>query len=102
MVPNIGKNFRFAHLPGIVIGDGAIIGNDCIVYHGVTIGQSHGLYPRIGNNVLIYPHTQILGGINIGDNVTILANSVVVKDIPSNTIVGGIPAKIIKQKKNEK
>jgi serine O-acetyltransferase len=59
----------------------------------VTIGQNHGLYPRIGKNVIVYPGAKIIGGIHIGDGEIIGANAVVVTDVPENSVVGGIPAK---------
>ena len=58
----IGQRFRFAHLPGIVIGSGAIIGDDCIMFQGVLLGQSHGQFPVIGNNVTLCAHSCVLGG----------------------------------------
>lgn len=96
----IGERLRIAHLPGIVIGNGVKIGNDCILYQGVLIGQTHGKYPTLGNNITICANTCVLGDIRIGDNVIILANSVVTHDIPANSIVAGIPAKVIKDKGN--
>lgn len=95
---NLGKCLRFAHIPGIVIGSGSIIGDNCILFNGILIGQSHGKYPLIGNNVTICSNASIYGDVKIGDNCIILANSVVTHDIPSNTIAGGIPAKVIKEK----
>ena len=97
----IGKRVTFVHPFGIVIGEDSILGNDVTIYQQVTIG-SHGKkncdreYPIIGNKVKIYAGAKILGAIKIGDNVIIGANSVVLKDIPSNTTVAGVPAKIIK------
>lgn len=96
----IGKRIRFSHLPGIVIGRGSKIGDDCLLFQGVLLGQVHNRFPTIGNHVTICANACVLGGITIGDNVIILANSVVTHDIPSNSVVGGIPAKIIKRKDN--
>lgn len=76
------------------------IGDNCQVWHGVTIGKSHSgkLEPRpiIGNNVKICCHATVLGGITIGDNVVIGANAVVTKSVPANCIVIGNPARILK------
>lgn len=58
----LGKRIRFAHLSGIVIGDHASIGNDCVLFQGITLGQSHGLYPTIGNHVTICANSVIVGG----------------------------------------
>lgn len=83
---------------GIVIHDRAIIGEDCHIDQNVTIGgtSKHYKVPVIGNHVYIGAGAQILGPIKIGDNVVIGANSVVVKDVPSGSLVVGVPAKIIK------
>ena len=76
------------------------IGENCKIYQQVTIGYNHALQaPIIGNNVEICCGAKVIGGINIGDDSLIGANAVVIRDVPSHTIVGGIPAKIIK--KNE-
>jgi len=98
----IGRRFRIAHGLGTVIGGETRIGDDCIVFHGVTIGtiapeiSTDISYPIIGNHVIIYVGAKILGGVTIGDNVVIAANSVVITDIPSQTLVAGVPARVIK------
>ena len=80
-------------LHGIFISQGAEIGNNCVIYQGVTIGSNtlnnskHVGAPKIGNNVFIGASAIIIGGIKIGDNVRIGANCIVTKDIPSNTTV---------------
>lgn len=89
---------QFPHPQNIVIGAGSIIGSQCTIYQDVTIGQNHGLYPRIGENVIVYPGAKIIGGIHIGDGAIIGANAVVVTDVPENSVVGGIPAKVLKMK----
>lgn len=88
----------FPHPVGIVIGKGVKIGNKCTVYQNVTIGSKNNLgqnYPKIGDNVTIYANSCIFGDVIIGDNVIIGACSLINKDIPSNSIVAGNPAKII-------
>lgn len=92
----IGENLKIAHFLGLVIGSGAVIGDNCEIYHQVTIGKKNNGYPIIGNNVKIYTGAKIIGNIRIGDNAIIGANSVVLKDIPKNSTAVGIPAKIIK------
>lgn len=64
--------------------------------HNVTIGHKNGKAPTIGNNVIVSPSCNIVGGIHIGDNVIVGIGSVVVKDVPANSIVAGNPARVIK------
>jgi serine O-acetyltransferase len=96
----IGHFVTFEHQHGIVIHGNAIIGDNCIIRHGVTIGiqtiDKPFDAPKIGNNVNIGAGAKILGKVNIGDNVIIGANAVIVKDIPPNSIVVGIPGTVIK------
>lgn len=97
----IGKSLFIDHGMGVVIGETAIIGDDVLMYQGVTLGGT-GLekgkrHPTIGNNVVIGTGAKILGNITIGDNSYIGANAVVVKDIPQNSTVVGVPGRITKQ-----
>ncbi len=94
----VGKNFRIDHFGGIVISGYAKFGNNCVLRNGVTVGLKRiedPVAPNIGNNVDIGTGAKILGDITIGDNVLIGANSVVLKDVPAESIAVGIPAKII-------
>ena len=96
----IGNNLFIDHGTGIVIGETTIIKDNVTIYHGVTLG-GRGLdkgkrHPTIGNNVIIGCGAKILGNINIGDNVKIGANSVVLKDVIDNATIVGIPGKIVK------
>ena len=96
----IGRRFFIDHGMGVVIGETAIIGNDCLIYHGVTLGgtsQNKNIrrHPKVGNNVLIGAGAKILGSIEIQDNVKVGANSVVTTDCPANSTVVGIPARRI-------
>lgn len=93
---SIGENLKIEHINGIVIGNDAVIGDNCTIYQQVTIGQKNGLYPTIGNNVIIFPGARIIGGINIGDNSIIGTNAVVLHDVPENSVAAGVPAKIIR------
>lgn len=95
----LGKRIFFDHGMGIVIGETAIIGDDCIIFHGVTLGglSSNKVkrHPTLKNNVMIGAGAKLLGDITIGNNVKIGANSVVLKNIPDNTVAVGIPARIV-------
>ncbi len=99
----IGIGVKFPHPNGIVIGEMTKIGNNCTIYQQVTFGGRNigdaqkNNYPTVGNNVIIFAGAKLIGNINIGDNVIIGANSVVNKNIPSNTVIGGVPAKILKE-----
>lgn len=96
----IGKGTCFPHdALGIVIHPDAIIGTNCNINQGVTIGGRSDLttLPRIGNNVIIGANATVLGDIVIGDNATIGAGAVVIHDVPENTVVAGVPAKEIKK-----
>lgn len=88
------------HGMGIVIGETAIIGDDCTIYHGVTLGGTgkdiNKRHPTLKNNVIVGCGAQILGNITIGNNVKIGANTVVLNDIPDNSTVVGIKGTIKK------
>ncbi|MEG2646036.1 MAG: serine O-acetyltransferase [Clostridia bacterium] len=92
----IGDRLFIDHGIGIVIGETAIIGDDCTIYHQVTLGgtgkESIKRHPTLKNNVLVGAGSKVLGNITIGNNVKIGANSVVLKDVDDNTTVVGIPA----------
>lgn len=84
----------------VVIGETAEVGNDVLMYHNVTLGGTgnhHGKrHPTIKNNVIISSGAKVLGPITIGENSKIGANAVVLKDVPDNATVVGIPAKVVK------
>jgi serine O-acetyltransferase len=96
----IGKGFFIDHGMGVVIGETTEIGDYVTLFQGVTLGgtgKEHGKrHPTLGNHVVVGAGAKILGGIKIGDNVKIGANSVVLKSIPSNSTVIGVPARVIK------
>ena len=98
----IGKRLFIDHGMGIVIGETAEIGNDCTIYHGVTLGGTGKdilkRHPTLGNNVMVGAGAKLLGPINVGNNVKIGAGSVVLKDIEDSVTVVGVPAsRIIKK-----
>lgn len=96
----IGRRLFIDHGMEIVIGETATIGNDCTIYHGVTLGgtgkDKYKRHPDLGNNVMVGCGAKILGPIKIGNNVKIGAGAVVTKDIEDNVTVVGIPAKVVK------
>lgn len=94
----IGKRLVIDHGMGIVIGETSIVGDDCLIFHGVTLGgksfEDKKRHPTIGNKVILGAGAKILGNITIGDNSVVGANSVVTHDVPSGVVVTGIPAKM--------
>jgi serine O-acetyltransferase len=101
----IGPGFYIGHFGGIVVNEAAVIGNNCNLSHGVTIGQLNrgpaAGCPTIGDNVYIGPGAKIVGRIHIGDGAAVGANAVVVNDVPPRTSVGGVPARVISDKGSE-
>ncbi|MEY8349326.1 serine acetyltransferase [Bacillus cereus] len=96
----IGKGTKIGYGGiGIVIHSRSIIGENCVINSGVTIGGTSKKFdvPELGDNVYVGTGAKIIGPVKIGDNVVIGANAVVTKDIPSNCMVVGIPARIIKK-----
>ncbi len=98
---SIGKEFFIDHGMGVVIGETTIIGDNVLLYQGVTLGGT-GLekgkrHPTIGNNVVIGAGAKILGNITIGDSSYVGANAVVIRDVPPNSTVVGVPGRITKQ-----
>ena len=96
----IGRRFFIDHGSGVVIGETAILGDDVLLYQGVTLGGTGNergkRHPTLGNNVVIGTGAKVLGNITIGDNVKIGAGSVVVHDVPSNSTVVGIPGRVVR------
>lgn len=100
----VGPGLCIAHTGGIVLGARAI-GRNVTIYHGVTIGAKEmdvaytpDKRPLVGDHVVIGAGAKILGGISIGDNSVIGANAVVTRDIPPDSVAGGIPARVIKKR----
>jgi serine O-acetyltransferase len=95
----IGKGFFIDHGMGVVIGETAIVGDDVLLYQGVTLGgtgkESGKRHPTVGNNVVVGAGAKVLGNIDIGSNVRIGAGSVVLRSVPPNCTVVGVPGRII-------
>ncbi|MGA0025080.1 MAG: serine O-acetyltransferase [Burkholderiales bacterium] len=95
----IGRRFFIDHGMGVVIGETAEIGDDCTVYHGVTLGgttwNKGKRHPTLKNGVVIGAGAKILGPITIGENAKVGSNAVVVKDVPDNATAIGIPARLV-------
>jgi serine O-acetyltransferase len=98
----IGRNLIIDHGMGVVIGETAVIGNNCLIYHGVTLGgvdlNPVKRHPTLQDGVVVGAGAKILGNITIGAHSRIGANSVVIKDVPGNSTATGIPAKIVDQR----
>lgn len=97
----IGKRLVIDHGMGIVIGETAEIGDDCLLYQGVTLGgtgkETGKRHPTIGNNVLVGSGAKVLGPFKVGDNSRVAANSVVLREIPENSTAVGSPARVVRQ-----
>ncbi len=97
----IGKGLFIDHGMGIIIGETAEIGDYCTIYHGVTLGgtgkDTGKRHPTIGNNVLIATGAKVLGPFSVGDNSRIGANAVVLQEVPANSTVVGLKARVVKQ-----
>ena len=95
----IGKRLFIDHGTGVVIGETTIIGDDCTLYQGVTLGgtgkEQGKRHPTLGNNVMVSTGAKVLGAITIGDNVKIGAGSVVLTDVPPNVTVVGVPGRVV-------
>lgn len=102
----IGKRFVIDHGMGVVIGETAIIGDDCFLYQGVTLGagaearegeKARGVkrHPTLGNGVVVGSGAEIQGDITVGDMVRIASGSILLKDVPANSIVVGVPGRVI-------
>ena len=102
----IGRRFFIDHGMGVVIGETAEIGDDCTLYHGVTLGGTSWKpgkrHPTLENCVVIGAGAKVLGPITVGQRAKIGSNSVVVKDVPENATVVGIPGHVVVKRKDEK
>lgn len=98
----IGRRLVIDHGMGVVIGETAEIGDDCLIYQGVTLGgtgkEVGKRHPTIGNNVLIGSGAKVLGPFRVGDNSRVAANAVVLSEIPAGSTAVGVPARVVKRR----
>jgi serine O-acetyltransferase len=98
----IGRRFFIDHGMGVVIGETAEIGNDVLIYQGVTLGgtgnEKGKRHPTLGNNIVVGAGAKVLGNITIGDHVRIGAGSVVVKPVPGDSTVVGVPGRTVRSR----
>ncbi|WP_297211910.1 serine O-acetyltransferase EpsC [uncultured Flavonifractor sp.] len=96
----IGRRLVIDHGMGIVIGETAEIGDDCLLYHGVTLGgtgKDQGKrHPTLGNNVMVSAGAKVLGPFTVGDNSRIAANAVVLREVPPDATAVGVPARVVR------
>lgn len=97
----IGKGFFIDHGSGVVIGETTEIGDNCLIYQGVTLGgtgkDKGKRHPTLGNNVMVGAGARVLGPFKVGDNVKIAANAVVLEAVPPNCTAVGVPARIVRR-----
>ncbi|MFA5059644.1 MAG: serine O-acetyltransferase EpsC [Candidatus Omnitrophota bacterium] len=97
----VGKGFFIDHGMGVVIGETAIVGDEVTLFQGVTLGgtgkEKGKRHPTLGSNIVVGTGAKVLGNITIGDNSYIGANAVVLRDVPSNSTVVGVPGRVTKQ-----
>jgi serine O-acetyltransferase len=97
----VGRRLFIDHGMGVVIGETAVIGDDCTLYHGVTLGGTSWnkgkRHPTLGNGVVVGAGAKILGPITVGDAAKIGSNAVVVRDVPEGATVVGIPARVVEE-----
>ena len=96
----IGRRLVIDHGMGIVIGETAEVGDDCLIYHGVTLGgtgKDQGKrHPTLGNNVMVSAGAKVLGPFKVGDKARIASNAVVLSEIPSDATAVGVPARVVR------
>jgi len=101
----IGRRFFIDHGMGVVIGETAVIGDDCTLYHGVTLGgtswKKGKRHPTLANNVVVGAGAKVLGPLEIGEGARIGSNAVVLKDVPAGATVVGVPGKLITQQETD-
>ncbi len=98
----IGRGFFIDHGMGVVVGETTIIGDDCTLFQGVTLGgtgkETGKRHPTLGNGVVVGAGAKVLGNITVGDNVYIGANAVVLKNVPNDSTVVGVPGRVVRHR----
>lgn len=101
----IGRRFFIDHGMGVIIGETAEIGDDCLLYQGVTLGgtgKDHGKrHPTLGDRVIVGAGAKILGALKVGDDTRVGANSVVLRDVPADSTVVGIPGRVVRRRHHD-
>lgn len=96
----IGRRFLIDHGMGVVVGETTVIGDDCMLYQGVTLGgtgkETGKRHPTLGNGVVVGVGAKVLGNITLGDNVKVGGGAVVVKDVPPDCTVVGVPGRVVR------
>ncbi len=96
----LGEGLFIDHGTGVVIGETTVIGKNCVIYQGVTLGgtgkETGKRHPTLGDNVMVGAGAKVLGPINVGNNVKIAAGAVVLNDIPDNATAVGVPARVVR------
>ena len=97
---HIGKHFFIDHAMGVIIGETAVVGDNCTLYQGVTLGGTGKdigkRHPTLGNNVMVGSGAKVLGPFRVGDNARIAANAVVLREVPEGATVVGVPGRIVR------
>lgn len=102
---HIGRRFFIDHGMGVIIGETAVLGDDVLLYQGVTLGgtgnETGKRHPTLGDRVVVGAGAKVLGNISIGSDTRIGANSVVLHDVPAHSTVVGIPGKVVRRRKGD-
>ena len=101
----LGGGLMIDHATGIVVGETSVLGDNCTLYHGVTLGgtgkMSGDRHPKLGDGVVVGCNATILGSINVGDSTLVAGGALVLKDVPARVTVAGCPAVIVADRRRE-